>query len=77
MPQPPEECRAQCLSFAGPEMMTAASECYELQTEYNRCRFERLTCDQLLDPEYAEAGPEPLESPCREPYEVWWACVDT
>ncbi len=76
MPEARAECLDECFMFADFNITDTPNGCYEVETEYNRCRFERLTCEQIYDPDSLSAGP-PEDSPCRDAYEVWWSCVQS
>ena len=68
-------CWSECQAFAEHEMADHPGSCFERLIEINRCRFERLTCDEYLR-EPGESLEEPEDSPCRDAYEVWKACLD-
>ena len=68
-----QACWTECESLADEEMGDPSPTCFERMVEFNRCRFERLSCEEFIR-EPGESLEEPEDSPCRDAYEVWKAC---
>ena len=64
-----EQCRGTCLESTMIEM-NDEDGCFEFQLEYNRCRFDLLSCEEIWDD---NVGGQP-GTPCQDEYEAWQEC---
>ncbi len=70
-----ERCMTGCVALTDEEMTGTSDVCFERFVETSRCRYERLTCEDIfLEP--GQALNDPVVGPCVDAWAAWVECLE-